>query len=234
MTRWRVIDHASYNRIMGFIWHPIASLNHLIARLVTDKITFWLAILLFIYLSLSYKNSFWKQVDNSAYNWGLELKWKFFKNHAEDLAIFGNAIFHIAFSIVLAIIFFVFLHEEKSAISILFVLIFSWGLNRFVKIIYKRERPERIASNVRKRLSHSFPSGHVMASIGIYFFSAVLLQGKLHFLPCYLLAFLLVATVVSTRIYLNHHFFTDVLAGIALGIFCLDVSIWFYFFLSVV
>ena len=217
---------------MGFLLHPIASLNHLVARFVTDKITLLLAIIFFAYLSLTYKGSLWEDIDKKISGWAKESKENFLRSSSEHFALFGNAVFHILFCILLSIIYFIFVKEPIAGISILFVLIFSWGFNRMVKLIYKRERPRHIVSNVRKRLSHSFPSGHVMASIPIYFFTAVLLQGKLTFFPWYLIAFVITFFVISSRIYLNHHYFTDVLGGIALGIFCLSISMWFYFFIS--
>ncbi|MBI1858930.1 MAG: phosphatase PAP2 family protein [Candidatus Melainabacteria bacterium] len=219
---------------MGFLLHPIASLNHLVARLVTDKITLLLAIIFFAYLSLTYKGSLWEDIDKKISGWAKEAKGNFLRSSSEHFALFGNAVFHILFCVLLSIIYFIFVKEPIAGISILFVLIFSWGFNRMVKLIYKRERPRHIVSNVRKRLSYCFPSGHVMASIPIYFFTAVLLQGKLTFLPWYLIAFVITFFVISSRIYLNHHYFTDVLGGIALGIFCLSISMWFYFFISYV
>lgn len=219
---------------MYFIFHPISSLNHLIARLVTDQITFLLSIAFFIILSLNYKKSFWQRVDREVYNWALESKEGFFKKHAEDFAIFGNAIFHILFSVVISLIFFIVKHKFSTVLAISFALVFSWGLNRLMKLIYKRTRPEHLATNIRRRLSYCFPSGHVMASIPIYFFSAVLLQSLISFLPWYIIALVISFFVISSRIYLNHHYFTDILAGILMGIFCLNISIWFYFFVGLI
>ena len=214
---------------MYFLFHPISSINHLIARIVTDQITFIISIIFFIFLSLSYRNRFWEDLDRSVFYWTDDAKPGFLKNHAEDFAIFGNAIFHIIFMIILSVIFFIAKHKTSIVISILFTLIFSWGLNRLIKLIYKRKRPETIASNIRKRMSYCFPSGHVMASIPIYFFSAVLLQNLMGFLPWYIITFVICYFVIASRIFLNHHYFTDILGGIAMGIFCLNISIWFYF-----
>lgn len=219
---------------MHFLLHPISSLNHLVARIVTDRITFLVAVIFFAYLSQAYKSAFWQSIDKKVELWAKNLREGFLQKHAEDFAIFGNAIFHILFCLVLALILFVFKQMGDAALALLFALIFSWAFNRFVKLIFKRERPRHIAGNVRRRLSYCFPSGHVMASISIYFFSAVVMQSSFPFLPWYLIALLISYLVISTRVYLTHHYFTDVLAGIALGIFCLDISIWFYFFLAMI
>lgn len=219
---------------MYFIFHPISFLNHLIARLFTDQITFFISIILFFVIAFSYKNSFWQRLDKRVFDWVLNSKDGFLRHRANDFAIFGNAVFHILFSIVLSLIFLVAKHKFSIVFSILFVLIFSWGLNRLLKLIFRRTRPEQLSSDVKKRLSYCFPSGHVMASIPIYFFCAIILQGLISFLPWYLIALIISFFVIMSRIYLNHHYFTDVLAGIACGIFCLNISIWVYFFIGLV
>ncbi|MBI3591721.1 MAG: phosphatase PAP2 family protein [Candidatus Melainabacteria bacterium] len=219
---------------MYFLLHPISSLNHFVARLATDQITFLASIVLFIILAFNYKKPFWQSLDKSVSQWASSTEESFIKTHAEDFSIFGNAIFHILFSIILSIIFFLVKHKFSLVIAILFVLIFSWGFNRLLKLVYKRTRPEHMDPGIRRRLSYCFPSGHIMASIPIYFFSAVLLQGLIPFLPWYLIALFMSSIIVVSRIYLNHHYFTDVCGGIAMGIFCLNISIWFYFFIGLV
>lgn len=215
---------------MYFIFHPISSLNHLIARLATDQITFLASIILFVLLSKGFKSHFWQSIDKTVANWAQESKGGFLRKNAEDFAMFGNAVFHILFALLFSIILFLVKHKLSIVLSVLFVLIFSWGLNRILKIIYKRTRPHHIDAGIRRRMSYCFPSGHVMASISLYFFSALILQGMVSFVPWYLVALIISCFVVMSRIYLHHHYFTDVLGGIAMGIFCLNVSIWFYFF----
>ena len=218
---------------MYFIFHPSSSLDHLVARLVTDQISFIFSLILFIIIALNYKKPFWQSIDSSIAEWVNEPSESLIKNISYNFATFGNAVFHILFSIILSVIFFFAKHNITTTLAILFTLIFSWAFNRLLKLVYKRARPEVLNSNVRKRMSHCFPSGHVMASISIYFFNAVLLQNLIPFLPWYLIALIISFFVVMSRIYLNHHYFTDVLAGIAMGIFCLNISIWFYFFMGI-
>lgn len=219
---------------MYFIFHPISSLNHLIARVLTDQITLITIIIFFVCLALTYKNRFWQSLDEVMYKKIDSRENAFFKRHAEDFAIFGNAMFHIIFSMLLCIIFLFFRHKVQITLSILFALVFSWGLNRVMKLTFKRTRPELLDLGIRKRLSYCFPSGHVMASIPVYFFSAVLLQNLITFLPWYLIALVITSLVIISRIYLNHHYLTDVLGGVAMGIFCLNISIWFYFLVGLV
>ena len=219
---------------MYFILHPITSINHLIARLIADQVTLVISILFFLFLCANYKKPSFQNLDNNVQSWALASNGGFFKNHAEDFAIFGNAVFHILFCVVLSIIFLIAKHTFSTVIAVIFTLIFSWGLNRLMKLIYRRERPGNIQNGIRKRMSYCFPSGHVMASIGIYFFCAMILQGLMPFLPWFIIALFLSVSVIMSRIYLGHHYFTDILGGIASGIFCLNVSIWFYFLVSLI
>lgn len=219
---------------MYFLFHPISSLNHLIARLITDQALFIISLIFFIIIALNYKKSFWQGLDSSVAKWATEPRESLIRNISGNFALFGNAVFHILFSLVLLVIFFIVKHSTSIIFAILFTLIFSWALNRLMKLVYKRTRPEHLNSNVRKRLSYCFPSGHVMASISIYFFSAVLLQSFIPFFPWYLISFVISFFIIMSRIYLSHHYFTDVLGGIAMGIFCLNISIWFYFFVGLV
>jgi membrane-associated phospholipid phosphatase len=218
---------------MYFFLHPISSLNHLVARLFTDQIVLIASIVFFFYLGANFKSKHWKALDEKVANWSSKSNIELLKVRSNDFAVFGNAIFHITFSLIFAIIVFLAKHKPLLSVSILFTLVFSWGLNRLLKIIYKRERPEQVAENTEKRLSYCFPSGHVMASISIYFFSSVLLQSFMPFFPWYLISLVICSFVVLSRIFLNHHFFTDIIGGICMGIVALNISIWVYFLLGV-
>ena len=218
---------------MYFLLHPISSLNHLVARIITDQVTFLISIIFFIYLSQNYKRNYWVKLDEKIALFPQISTNEFLKSQSNNFAIFGNAIFHISFSIIISLIFIFTKHKISDVIAILFALVFSWGLNRLLKIVFKRERPENMSEST-KRLSYCFPSGHVMASISIYFFMSVLLQSLIPFIPWYLVSLLICYFVIMSRIYLNHHFFTDILSGICGGIVALNISIWFYFILGIV
>lgn len=219
---------------MYFLLHPVSSLNHLVARLITDQITFLISIIFFIYLAQNYKKNYWAKLDEKIALFPQTSTNDFIKSQSNNFAIFGNAIFHISFCIIFSLVLIFTKHKMSDVIAILFTLIFSWGLNRLLKLIFKRERPENNAEDTKKRLSYCFPSGHVMASISIYFFISVLLQSFISFIPWYLISLLICYFIIMSRIYLNHHFFTDILSGICGGIVALNISIWFYFILGIV
>jgi|SRR6185437_7795045 len=90
----------------------------------------------------------------------------------------------------------------------------SYGVNKAVKAVVKRERPTAALEignvPVRTPNSSSFPSGHTLAA----FSTAVMLPTT----PAGTAACLAFAgSVATSRVYLRHHHASDVLAGAAIG-----------------
>jgi undecaprenyl-diphosphatase len=102
----------------------------------------------------------------------------------------------------------------------------AWGsgaLSATVKRAMSRPRPaqDEVRVIVARLGGSSFPSGHVLIYSGVYGFLAFLLEtlvrsDRLRRLSTSAL-FALVALVGPSRIYLGHHWFTDVLASYLLG-----------------
>ncbi len=95
------------------------------------------------------------------------------------------------------------------------------GLTVALKSYFERSRPD-IALRLVEVEGFSYPSGHSLASAAIYFTCAILVDKRLSgFLPrCLMWTFFLalIGVIGFTRIYLGVHFFSDVVAGILLGI----------------
>jgi membrane-associated phospholipid phosphatase len=97
------------------------------------------------------------------------------------------------------------------------------GISFFFKSIMKRPRP--YGSEFRIAVANidgtSFPSGHVLNYVGVYGFLTYLVHTRIRpkplrrILTCGLLSML--ALVGPSRVYLGHHWFTDVLASYLLG-----------------
>jgi undecaprenyl-diphosphatase len=111
-----------------------------------------------------------------------------------------------------------------------FLLIFSVGggalFEFLLKLIIHRARPENALISVS---GYSFPSGH--ATLAIIFFSLLLYSfvgdiknkvARVAFIAANITLFLLIG---FSRIYLNVHWFSDVVAGFALGLFWLTLLI---------
>jgi undecaprenyl-diphosphatase len=130
---------------------------------------------------------------------------------------------------ILSIILFGFLvYKRKWYHSLLLLSSMIGGLifEFLTKIIIHRARPENALIEVS---GYSFPSGH--ATIAIIFFSLLLYSFKddiknktlrYIFIIGNILLFLLIG---FSRIYLNVHWFSDVLAGFSLGLFWLTLLI---------
>jgi undecaprenyl-diphosphatase len=132
-------------------------------------------------------------------------------------------------SLVLSLVFVIWLiykryyKEAKIYTTSLFLSIFAFG---FLKHIIARARPESILVNAH---NYSFPSGHSTMSmamaLGIYFVFVDKTKHKRLLLTSTI--FWSIAVGFS-RIYLNVHWCSDVLAGWSLGVVCALISTKIY------
>ncbi len=104
------------------------------------------------------------------------------------------------------------LRHWLGAIALVTVLVYG------LKLILAVPRPELIQHSLS---SFAFPSAHAAMSTVVYGLLAVILNRALH-IPLrrkiYVLAALLITTIAFTRLYLGAHWFSDVLAGLLLGL----------------
>ncbi|UOQ84954.1 phosphatase PAP2 family protein [Gracilibacillus salinarum] len=108
-------------------------------------------------------------------------------------------------------------------------------LTKVLKLVFQRNRPELIAAF--DGTGYSFPSGHSTGSVAFYGFLIFLVwklvsKQAVKWLIILLLGILSIAIPYS-RVVLGVHFFTDILAGMALGlswliicIFTLEFLLW--------
>ncbi|HWU24672.1 MAG TPA: phosphatase PAP2 family protein, partial [Candidatus Paceibacterota bacterium] len=94
------------------------------------------------------------------------------------------------------------------------------------KMFVERARPS-VLTWLDPSNTYSFPSGHATLSAAFYGFVSVQLYRRSHTrltrILSLLIPMLLIALISVSRIILNYHYFTDVLAGILLGLFWLAV-----------
>lgn len=109
----------------------------------------------------------------------------------------------------------------KEMKQLLMVSIGSSLLTVALKNIFERNRPDEVLNLVGAG-GYSYPSGHSLASSAIYFTFAILLSKltidfkKQTYL--WFLTFTIIFTVALTRVYLGVHYFSDVLAGVLIGV----------------
>lgn len=126
----------------------------------------------------------------------------------------------LAFAL-LSLLVFIWLGWRKKwpeAIASYTCLISGWLLMDYLKIVFARPRPLGEAFTVAT--GFSFPSGHAMLSMAYYGFIASLLlaqyQGRWSRIAAAGL-FAVIICIGFSRMYLNVHYFSDVMVGFVLG-----------------
>jgi len=126
-------------------------------------------------------------------------------------------------------------HRRKTleAIFLNIALFSSWGTMEWLKMFIERNRPLGEALTVAS--GYSFPSGHAMLSLVFYGFLANLMlssaRRRKRFWWGAIGLYLLILIIGFSRMYLNVHYTSDVLAGYLFGMVLLVASIeamkWF-------
>ena len=146
----------------------------------------------------------------------------FFTPIFKAITSFGN---HGLGFILIAVILLLFKRTRKLSIYLLVTLLFTYITYKLLKVLIARPRPytnidsdyyiwwTQTGSIVESDLS--FPSGHSAISACFATILFIKLNKKYSFL------FFLIPLVIGfTRLYFNVHYFTDVLAGLFLGLIC--------------
>lgn len=119
---------------------------------------------------------------------------------------------------VIGVILLIFIFDRKFALKCLVVSFLLQLLNRFLKYIFKRPRPDVI--HLIEETNYSFPSGHAMAVSCLY---AIIILYLYHsdFSYRYSLIGLCILIIISvnlSRVYLGVHYFSDVFGGTMLSL----------------
>jgi undecaprenyl-diphosphatase len=120
---------------------------------------------------------------------------------------------------IISILIFLFLIFKKFYYKALFFIVSMMGASLLVEIIkniVKRIRPEHYLIEVD---GYSFPSGHATLSTVLSFSLYFILKDKLNKKILLLLCIIYPILISFSRVYLNVHYLSDVIAGIGLGLF---------------
>lgn len=148
----------------------------------------------------------------------------------EFFIFFGNYLKEIL--ILIAVFFFIVLYTEgrkKESWIILFIPFMGYTIGESIKFIVKRVRP---SPQLFSEIDYSFPSGHsvfsiILFSMIIYFYRYKIKNDLYRFM---FIAINIVLILFSgfTRIYLNVHWFSDVIGGYLLGFFVFNIVLFIY------
>jgi undecaprenyl-diphosphatase len=124
----------------------------------------------------------------------------------------------IAPLLVVVLVLLTWRRHRREALFLAFSLAGSVALNQSLKLIVHRPRPQLAWAQVQTE--YSFPSGHAMHALVFYVAVALvvwMLWGRRAGLTAVAGAMMLALLVGTSRIYLGHHYFTDVAGGFLAG-----------------
>lgn len=119
---------------------------------------------------------------------------------------------------ILIVIFLVFLVNRKVSYICLGASIIQTSLNRVIKAIVRRPRPN-VDVFIRES-NFSFPSGHAMAITCLYgLLIYYLYKSEIRYRKLLIVICVLIIVLVSlSRVYLGVHYFSDIIGGILLSL----------------
>jgi len=117
--------------------------------------------------------------------------------------------------------------KKLEALFVSACLLASWGLDNILKMAFSRPRPPGPALVLAA--GYSFPSGHAMISLAFYGFIAFLIVRNWDNICGKSVALglsLVILLIGLSRVYLNVHYASDVIAGWVFGAAVLGLFVW--------
>ncbi len=115
--------------------------------------------------------------------------------------------------------------KRKQSVFFITAIFLTLFLTQVLKYIIQRARPSNALIDAT---DYSFPSSHAVINIvfiGLLLFLFTRNRKNLHF---YITGFLVSLFVVISRLYLNAHWFSDIIGGIMLSVVILSAFILLY------
>jgi membrane-associated phospholipid phosphatase len=164
-------------------------------------------------------------LDSAATAFVLQFKSPWLDTVMPIISLFGSEVVFVLGGL----LFVLFAWQRRWGAAFLLVLVTAgaWALNNLLKDVFRRTRPEPVTSLLSAQ-QWSFPSGHAMVSAAFYFFLAYLAWRLTVGIWRWVLVLGLLTLVLLigiSRIYLQAHYLSDVIAGYAAGFLWTDAVI---------
>jgi len=182
----------------------------------------------FIFIYMLLEGNVLEKIDQSVYIYfqnfkdtGLYVFFKYFTNLSGETISVG------VFSVVIYILY--KKHNLQEIVFLILFVAFSISLTMILKYTLMIERPDNHISGLS---GYSFPSGHTVLSIVLAFLVYRLVKNfKLSFgnEKLFILCLMLYVFVsLIARIFISAHWFSDILGGLFLGLYCLSFSYFIF------
>ena len=148
----------------------------------------------------------------------------------EIFVFLGHYFWSILIGIALIAIFILYIQKrKKESLILLSALILGYVLEQVIKFVIQRPRPTQ---QLIQEVGYSFPSGHsifaiILFSLLIYFYKDRIKNSLLKIIFISINVFLILLVGLS-RIYINVHWFSDVIGGYATGFFVVYLISWIF------
>ncbi|MCW2540183.1 MAG: bcrC [Frankiales bacterium] len=147
---------------------------------------------------------------------------------ARAMTFFGSTMW-LSIVVILSTFVFCLRRRPVAGCQLIGVALVSSGAVAVVKRLVARPRP--LGGTIAHAAGYAFPSGHATNSTAIYGMLTMLVLGTTQFgRPRRALEIgtgVLIIVIAASRVVLGVHWVTDVIAGIALGVF-IDAAAWFF------
>lgn len=144
---------------------------------------------------------------------------KLMSNGMTNFMVFMSHLGSAITLIILTIAFILLMKNKTNAKFIAINLILVFVINRILKFVIARPRPDVL--KIVQESGYSFPSGHSMVATGFYGFLIYLtyknIKSKKIKYPLIVLLSILILLIGISRIYLGAHYATDVIGGWIIG-----------------
>jgi undecaprenyl-diphosphatase len=173
------------------------------------------------------EKEFWINIDANVNSWATTVQNSQFMLFAEFLnLIFEPAI--VTFILLIMAVFLWFRDSKGDSLFFLILMLLSFTSIELVKLVMHKARPPNMLIIVS---GYSFPSGHATMSVVLFGLIIYLIlkhiKNRYYKLIMTSISSVMILLIGYSRIYLNVHWFSDVIGGYALGMFLLSGGLIF-------